>query len=531
MYSDITDSYFITLSTPVHKDGRGQVIGTINLSIAVEDIGAVLQEGIGILGDSADVYLVDSEGLLYTNTLKGGRAFENSISTQAKEDLSAYINAGDSSYSGIGIYDDYLGNKVLGNYQVIDLGGSSLGLVLEIDESEAMEELINMSNIIILFTTIIIILSIIMTLYVAGILSKQITVITKLVKKQADLDFTFDENSETITYLKYKDEIGEMVNSIKDMEESVSKFIIKTSEVAEKVAGSAEELTATSQQSATTSEEVSRAIEEIARGASSQANDTESTATSMNYLGDLLDKDVEYIKELSEAMLKIDTEKEEGFKIVGELVNNTEKNNLVAARVHNIIMSNNESAEKIESASVMIEKISEQTNLLALNAAIEAARAGDSGRGFAVVADEIRKLAEDSNRFTGEIKEVIEELKVKSKIAVETMNEAKIIVDLQGRSVKDTEMKFQGISEATDIAKNITKKLNQSGDLMIESKDKVLSLVENLSAIAEEYAAGTQEASASMEEQAASIEEIANAGEGLASIAEDLNILIQKFKV
>ena len=54
-----------------------------------------------------------------------------------------------------------------------------------------------------------------------------------------------------------------------------------------------------------------------------------------------------------------------------------------------------------------VQKIADQTNLLALNAAIEAARAGAAGRGFAVVADEVRNLSKNSDKFSEEIKTVV----------------------------------------------------------------------------------------------------------------------------
>ena len=330
--------------------------------------------------------------------------------------------------------------------------------------------------------------------------------------------------------LSRQDEIGMLAVSFQRIIDNLRIFVVQIGDSSSMLSKSSQELTVSSSESAAASEEVARAIEDIAKGASEQAMDTEVGANHINDLGSLVERNEDYLRKLNDSTKDADKLKDEGILIIGDLVKATEASNNATKEIRDLIISTNESAEKIENASNMISNIAEQTNLLALNAAIEAARAGEAGRGFAVVADEIRKLAEESNRFTEDITVVVTDLNNKTNHAVTTMEEVTSITELQSKNVSDTNDKFIGIANSIENMSSVIHMINESGKQMIEKKDMIIEIIQNLSAISEENAAGTQEASASVEEQTATMAEIASASEGLGRLAIDLQEGISKFK-
>ncbi len=208
-----------------------------------------------------------------------------------------------------------------------------------------------------------------------------------------DLDIS-EEEVALEDYLNKNDEIGRMTNAVKQMVVNLKTIVENITNHSSVTAATAEELTATTQTTTQSAEEIFHAVNSIALGTNKQAGDTEDLSHSIKSNATSLNDMITQLEDLKDAVIEIDSKKNEGKEALDGLVKLIESGTDGATFVNKIIIETNKSAEDISKASDMIQSISDQTNLLALNAAIEAARAGEAGKGFAVVAEEIRKLAE-----------------------------------------------------------------------------------------------------------------------------------------
>ena len=257
--------------------------------------------------------------------------------------------------------------------------------------------------------------------------------------------------------VKSKDETGQLLQALKDMNESLSGIVGD-------VRGATDSITTASKQIAVGNSDLSQRTEE-------QASSLEETASSMEELTSTVRQNAENAKQANQLAASASDVAVKGGQVVGQVVQT--------------MTSISDSSKKIVDIISVIEGIAFQTNILALNAAVEAARAGEQGRGFAVVAGEVRNLAQRSAAAAKEIKTLIGD-------SVDKVGAGAKLVDQAGATMSEI---VSAVKRVTDIMSEISaasteqsagiEQVNQAITQMDEVTQQNAALVEEAAAAAE----------------------------------------------
>ncbi|AZQ85927.1 methyl-accepting chemotaxis protein [Colwellia sp. Arc7-635] len=481
-------------------DENSNHIGYIALQFPIGKVNTIMQQRDG-MGETGETYLVGQDKRMRSDSFLdpknhsiiasfAGNIAENGVDTVA-------VDRAFRGESASEIITDYNGNSVLSSFTIFDLGTFQWALIAEIDESEAFataNTLIKISTITIIVASIVITL---IGLLIAKNISTPIVLAVTAAQHVSSGDLT-----QTIEVNQH-DELGLLQQAMRDM-------IVRLKSMIEHISASAE-------QQAAASQELSSITAQTDRNVSRQQQATDQVATAINEMSTSID---EVTNRTSEASDVADNSKRlvsTSSSAVNETIEEIRTLSESILDSKNMIDEVQEGTENIVNILVVIKGIADQTNLLALNAAIEAARAGEQGRGFAVVADEVRTLAQNTQKSTIEIENMIQSLESKVSKATASMNigseQAKSIVERTHevtRSLSEVEISVAQISDMniqiatatqqqSEVARDINQQAIEISDISVETGD--------------------------------SAKEISAASDELAKLAADLTDQVRTFKI
>jgi methyl-accepting chemotaxis protein len=322
------------------------------------------------------------------------------------------------------------------------------------DTSEAQNGAAQATMLLLCIVAAAFVLSLVLGFLIARGITKPIITAVDVSDKLAKGDLTQEVNITT------RDETGDLLNAMKEMIGRLKDIMADISTTSSNVSEGSQALSASAQV--------------LSEGSTEQAASIEEVTSSLEEAGASIRQNADNAAQTEKIAIQAAASAEEGGKAVTASV--------VAMK---------DIAGKIS----IIEEIARQTNLLALNAAIEAARAGEAGKGFAVVASEVRKLAERSQKASGEIGEL-------SRSSVEVAEKAgKLISEIVPQIRKTAEL-VQEISASSNEQNSGTEQINKA----VMQLDQVI------------------------QQNASAAEEIASTSEELAAQAEQLQSTIAFFK-
>lgn len=307
------------------------------------------------------------------------------------------------------------------------------------------------------------ILSVIVALWIARIVSRPIQDAVNLAETVAAGDLTGHIEVNTT------DETGMLLKALQQMNASLQNTVSQVRSGADTIA--------------TASSQIAAGNLDLSSRTEQQASALEETASSMEELTSTVKQNSANARHANELAVSASEIAEKGGHVVTEVVQTMD--------------SISESSQKIVEIISVIDGIAFQTNILALNAAVEAARAGEHGRGFAVVATEVRNLAQRSASAAKEIKQLISD----SAIKVEAGS------DLVARAGLTMEEIVTSVKRVTDIM----------GEISTASREQE-SGIEQINLALSEMDTVTQQNAALVEEAAASASSLQDQAGQLAEV-------------
>ncbi|NLE24437.1 MAG: hypothetical protein GX625_03700 [Clostridiaceae bacterium] len=423
-----------------------------------------------------------------------------------------------------GISNEYYnGEEYL--YAYSPIGSTGITLCTLIPQNIIMKDINRVRDL-----TVVIIVAAFIIVFIIGInISNGIS--KDLLRTCRSLDLVSDGDLTTDFYTNRKDEFKLLNLSMNKMLENTRELIGDMKQFGSRVSESASGVSKTAEYVFEKMNVVSNSVDEVLEGIVSQASDTEECAGKMSGFSNKLNVIYENSEQMNQTADETIRTISSGQIIVDELNKKTQDTVDITKDLIQEIGEVQKKTDNIENIVKYISGIAENTNLLSLNASIEAARAGDAGKGFAVVADEIRKLADQSIEYNNQIKQIVDDIRNKTAITVQSAEKAGVYMKVQTSSLRDTNEVFNSINNQVSSLVSGLKIGQKSMTEMINDKERILEAIYSISAISQESSAASQEVNNIVRQQLVSISSLEKEAIKLKEDVIKLEESMSKFKI
>ena len=532
-HSEHTGGVALVFAGPLRKEGAfGDVVGAFFLLMNQTDIQHTVHSQVEQLGSSGDAYLLDADGLLFSDTKLGafakGAAMKERIAGDAVTRLAPEIRAGNTDFRAVGIWDDYLGNGVLGSVGVVRVGKSPLGVVVEVDESEALAGVVVLRRILLMIAGAAVLAGLLIAILLASLIARPLHVIQGLAERAKGGDLTIGRAD---FHYEGRDELGGVADALAEMVASQRETVMELKRKAVHLAALSEETAASTEEVTSTTGEVAESNSRLAeRTRAGRSNSVEASQVMLE-MSSLIQIAQSLAANADNNSKEMARAASEGGGTVERTIEHMENIKRSVQETESLLTQLDAYSQRIGVVGDTITGLADQTNLLALNAAIEAARAGEAGRGFAVVAEEVRKLAEQSQQGAREVAELVTKILEGTRSAVTSMRKSREGVEDGVTVAHVAGGALERIKHSIDGSVEDLRKIISTTSEEVAKSERVIALIDTTSSVMESADDHVQSLAASMEETAAAMENVATSAQEVSETSEELKRIAERFRV